>query len=140
MDSVLTPLEFSTTTQKPLNCNFDTFLLLLSKIHVKISSLYIVFILLTLFYTNWTTKASQRITLFYTNWTTKASQRKVEAVKSTLTNYTSRGSNATNHRRLTSALVYFKQLVVRLIQKWEQQSNIGRKLQSRSSANFIPVG
>ena len=113
MDSVLTPLEFSTTTKKLLNCNFDSFLLLLSKIHVKISSLYIVFILLS---------------LFYTDWTTKASKRKVKEVKITSTNYTSQGSSATNHRRLTSALVYFKRLVVRLTQKWEQQSNIGRKL------------
>ena len=46
----LTPLEFPTTTKKLLNCNFDTFLLSLLKVHVKITVFYSFFIVLFVLY------------------------------------------------------------------------------------------
>ena len=46
----LTPLEFPTTTKKLLSCKFDTFLLSLLRIHVKITVFYSFFTVLFVLY------------------------------------------------------------------------------------------
>ena len=100
----LTPLEFSTTTKRLPNCNFNPLSrYILSKIHIKISPLQYLY-----------------CSPYFILTGQPQLHREKSKVKISLAKYTAQGSNAnqsavTNQIRLTSALVYFKQLVVRLI-------------------------